>query len=145
MHESVKLRDHLSFLNEASARIGAGTDMGAVAFQFAAALVPRLADFAAVHLLDALFADGVPTPPAPGATASSLVRRVAVTHDEPPERWHALVPEGAVQVMHDTSPCHEAMATGVPVAVDRVTPDRAEAMALSHSPGNLYPLDDERA
>ncbi|MEZ0107742.1 serine phosphatase RsbU (regulator of sigma subunit)/anti-sigma regulatory factor (Ser/Thr protein kinase) [Catenulispora sp. EB89] len=141
----VDLRDHLSFLNEATERIGAGTDMVAIAGQFAAALVPRLADFASVHLLDALFVDGAPAPPAPGATASSLVRRVAVAHDEPPERWLSLVPEGAVQIMHDTSPCHEAMATGVPVWLDRVTPDRAEAMALSHSPGDLYPLVAERA
>ena len=89
--------------------------------------------------------DGAPAPPAPGATASSLVRRVAVAHDEPPERWLALVPEGAVQIMHATSPCHEAMATGMPVWLDRVTPDRAEAMALSHSPGDLYPLVAERA
>ncbi|MEY9904651.1 serine phosphatase RsbU (regulator of sigma subunit)/anti-sigma regulatory factor (Ser/Thr protein kinase) [Catenulispora sp. MAP12-49] len=139
------LRDHLKFLKEATEAIGTGVDMVAIARQFAAVLVPRLGDFASIHLLDALFVDGVPGPLSPHATAVSLMRRVAVAHDEPPGRWRAVVPEGAVQIMYATSPCHEAMATGLPVYVPSVAPARAEAMALSHGNRDVIPLVERRA
>jgi len=136
----VDLRDHLRFLKEATEAIGTGVDMVAIAQQFAALLVPRLGDFASVHLLDALFVDGAPAPFSPHATAVSLMRRVAVAHDEPPERWRLVVPEGAVQIMYATSPCHEAMATGLPVYVPSVEPTQAAAMALAHGTRDLIPL-----
>lgn len=139
------LRDHLRFLNEATEDIGTGVDMVAIAQRFAAVLVPRLGDFASVHLLDALFVDGAPAPLSPQASAMSLMRRVAVAHDEPPERWRLVVPEDAVQVMYATSPCHEAMATGRPVYVPSVEPARAAAMALAHGTGDLIPLVEGRA
>jgi serine phosphatase RsbU (regulator of sigma subunit)/anti-sigma regulatory factor (Ser/Thr protein kinase) len=141
----VDLRDHLKFLKEATEAIGTGVDMVAIARQFAAVLVPRLGDFASIHLLDALFVDGAPAPLSPHATAMSLMRRVAVAHDEPPGRWRTVVPEGAVQIMYATSPCHEAMATGAPVYVPSVAPARAAAMALDHANRDVIPLVAGRA
>lgn len=141
----MELRDQLRFLTEATEAIGASLDVVAIAQRLAAALVPRLGDFASVHLLDALFVDGAPAPLSPQATAVSLVRRVAVAHDGPPELWRGVVPEGAVQVMNPTSPCREAMATSQPVYVPRVDPAQAAAMALSHGTGDLVPLVVDRA
>jgi hypothetical protein len=112
----VDLRDHLSFLHEATAEIGAGPDMAAIAGRFAAALVPRLGDAASVHLLDALVADGAPAPAEPRAAAASPVRRVA--------------PAGPVQCLLPESPRHEAMATAAPVCYPRVEPDGRPYLAV---------------
>jgi anti-sigma regulatory factor (Ser/Thr protein kinase) len=139
------LRGQLWFLNEATTQIGASLDTVAVAESLAGALVPRLADFASVHLLDALFVDGAPAPLAPRATAGSPLRRVAVAHDESPAFWRDIVPEGAVHLMHPAGPGYEAMATGEPVCVDRIDDLHAVAMSRTHRTGDLRPLLDERA
>jgi anti-sigma regulatory factor (Ser/Thr protein kinase) len=112
----VDLRDHLSFLSEATAAIGAGPDMAAIAARFAAALVPRLGDDARVYLLDALFADGAPAPAGPRLAAAGPLRRVA--------------PGGAVELMSVTDPCYEAMATGEPVCVPKLDPDGRPCLAM---------------
>jgi serine phosphatase RsbU (regulator of sigma subunit) len=141
----VELRDQLRFLTEASERIGASLDVVAIARRFAAALVPSLADFASVHLLDALFVDGTVAPLSPRAAAESSVRRVAVAHDGLPDAWERVVPEGAVQIMPTVSPCHEAMATGATVHVPRVESAHAAALSLAHGTGDLIPLVTDRA
>jgi hypothetical protein len=112
----VDLRDHLSFLHEATAEIGAGPDLAAIAERFAAALVPRIGDTASVHLLDALVVDGAPAPAEAHAAAASPVRCVA--------------PVGAVQVLLPDSPRHEAMATRAPVCFPRVEPDGRPYLAV---------------
>ncbi|MBS2966559.1 SpoIIE family protein phosphatase [Actinocrinis puniceicyclus] len=139
------LREQLAFLNEATAQIGASLDTVTIAESFAGALVPRLADFASVHLLDALFVDGAPAPPAPRDTAGSPLRRVAVVHDEAPDRWRTVVPEGAVQLMHPTGPSYEAMVSGEPVWLTRVDDAHATAMTSTHRTGDVRPLLADRA
>ncbi|HZP54657.1 ATP-binding SpoIIE family protein phosphatase [Actinocrinis sp.] len=139
------LRDQLWFLNEATTQIGASLDTVDIAESLAGAMVPRLADFASVHLLDALIVDGAPAPPAPRATAASPLRRVAVAHDEPPAFWRDVVPEGAVHLMYPAGPGYEAMATGEPVGLDRIDDIHAVAMSRTHHTGDLRPLLAERA
>jgi len=139
------LRDQLWFLNEATTQIGASLDTVATAASFAGALVPRLADFASVHVLDALFVDGAPAPPAPRTTAASPLRRVAVAHDESPAFWRDIVPEGAVHLMHPAGPGYEAMATGEPVCLDRIDDLHKVAMSRTHHTGDLRPLLEDRA
>lgn len=139
------LRDQLWFLNEATAQIGASLDTVAIAESFAGAMVPRLADFASVHLLDALFVDGAPAPLEPRATAASPLRRVAVAHDEPAASWREVVPEGAVQQMYPAGPGYEAMASGEPVSLARVDDIHAAAMSRTHRTGDLRPLLADRA
>ncbi|HEU5353981.1 MAG TPA: SpoIIE family protein phosphatase [Actinocrinis sp.] len=139
------LRDQLWFLNEATAQIGASLDTVATARSFAGALVPRLADFASVHLLDALFVDGAPAPPAPRATAASPLRRVAVAHDESPAFWRDIVPEGSVHLMYPAGPGYKAMATGQPVCLDRIDDLHSVAMSRTHRTGDPRPLLEDRA
>lgn len=139
------LRDQLWFLNEATTQIGASMDTAATAESFAGALVPRLADFASVHVLDALFVDGAPAPPAPRATAASPLRRVAVAHDESPAFWRDIVPEGAVHLMYPAGPGYQAMATAEPVCLDRIDDLHAVAMSRTHHTGDPRPLLEDRA
>lgn len=110
------LRDHLSFLHEATAAIGAGPDLAAICARFAATLVPRLGDAVSVHLLDALVVDGAPAPAEPGAAAASPVRCVA--------------PAGQARLLLPESPRHEAMATRAPVCYPRVEPDGRPYLAV---------------
>jgi anti-sigma regulatory factor (Ser/Thr protein kinase) len=112
----VDLRDHLSFLNEATAEIGAGSDMSAIAARFAAALVPRLADYAGLYILEALFADGAPAPVVSTAAASGPMR--------------CLLPAGFVEPMDAADPCREAMASGEPVCIAKSARDGAPYLAV---------------
>jgi serine phosphatase RsbU (regulator of sigma subunit) len=133
----VELLDHLRFLNAATAAIGASPDMAAIVEQFADALVPRMADFACVHLLDALFMDGALAPLSPQATAGSPMRLAAVAHYEPSEHCRLVTPVGTVEIMHASSPCREAMATGQPVQLPQVDPAQDGRTARIHSGGDL--------
>jgi anti-sigma regulatory factor (Ser/Thr protein kinase) len=112
----VDLRDHLSFLHEATARIGAGRGMSAIAERFAAALVPRLADHASFYLLEALFAVGAPAPAVSRAAAAGPMRR--------------LLPAGCAEPMDATDPCREAMASGEPVCVPKGARDAGPYLAV---------------
>ncbi|MER5540538.1 SpoIIE family protein phosphatase [Streptomyces mirabilis] len=79
-----RLQEHLArqrmlLLSEASARIGTTADSGRTAQELADIAVPRLADFAAVDLLDAPRHGGEPSPAAPArplATTRTAVRSV---------------------------------------------------------------------
>ncbi|TDQ50256.1 SpoIIE family protein phosphatase [Actinorugispora endophytica] len=128
------LREPLLFLNEATVEIGASLDPERTARALADAMVPGIADFAAVHLLEALFSPhqlDVELPDSVRAL-SAEIRRVVVAHDEDPMHWSGIAPEGRIQVPSPTSPVHLAMATNEPVAVPRVDADLARELAGTH-------------
>ncbi|MFF3326490.1 SpoIIE family protein phosphatase [Streptomyces sp. NPDC002889] len=80
-------RQQKLLLNDAGARIGTTPDIQRTAQELADAAVPRLADFAAVDLLDAPRHGGEPPPPAPAqplTMARTAVR--SVPGDSPPPR-----------------------------------------------------------
>jgi len=127
------LRDRLGFLNEATMAIGASLDPEKTTWGLADALVPTLADFAAVHLVDAL---RLPHrlevgPPEPAPPSSRTLWQTAVTHDDHP-RWRALAVTGDTWTPVPAHPVHRAMAEGQPVvcSVDPVT-----AAVLGDGPG----------
>jgi hypothetical protein len=115
----VDLRDQLSFLHEATAGIGAVPDMAAIAERFAAALVPRLADSASVHLLDALFVDGAPAPATSQDAAESPVRQIAPA-----------VGGAVLRSMPAADACREAMATAAPVCRPGTEPGGRARLAV---------------
>ncbi|XES01503.1 hypothetical protein HEP87_64175 [Streptomyces sp. S1D4-11] len=99
-----RLQEHLArqrmlLLSEASARIGTTADSGRTAQELADIAVPRLADFAAVDLLDAPRHGGEPSSAAPAgplATTRTAVR--SVLNDGPAA--------SAAGTKTSTRPCH---------------------------------------
>jgi serine phosphatase RsbU (regulator of sigma subunit)/PAS domain-containing protein len=77
-------RQRMLLLSEASARIGTTADSGRTAQELAGIAVPRLADFAAVDLLDAPRHGGEPSPAAPAGPLSMTRAAVrSVLEDRP--------------------------------------------------------------
>ncbi|MEY9211348.1 SpoIIE family protein phosphatase [Thermobifida halotolerans] len=130
------LRQRLDFLNEATMAIGGSLDPEKSAFGFADALVPLLADFAAVHLHDTLLPPhplDIGLPESANALPRTL-RQTAVTHDGD-ARWAVLATEDGTWTPDPAHPAHRAMATGRPVVCDvdetvarALTGDRPETL-----------------
>jgi serine phosphatase RsbU (regulator of sigma subunit) len=140
--DRTELRDQMLFLNQATARIGVSLDIESVAREFAAALVPRLADFASVHVLDVLLAGDVPDPQIPAADHAfgAPLRRIAVASSTDDPAQLGATPEGEAQIMQATGPCQQAMASGEPVLITRVDWDLAQRLATTHPTGDIAPL-----
>ncbi|MFP3969528.1 SpoIIE family protein phosphatase [Actinomadura fulvescens] len=125
------------FLGEAGQRIGRSLDHLQASRALAEVLVPRLADFAAVELLERVAtADCGPAPHVVDDT--TLMRRVAVVHDGEPGRWDDAMPEGEASFLPDDSPFAEAMRTGRSVHVARAGREPARTTAAP------FPLRESR-
>jgi PAS domain S-box-containing protein len=74
--EQLRARERLQLVNEASTRVGTTLDVRRTAQEFADVLVPALADFVSVDLLDPEHGGDPPSEPPPPAAPVSL-RRVA--------------------------------------------------------------------
>ena len=100
------LREHLSSLCRATAKIGAAPDLEGTARALGQVMVPSLADFATVYVLDRLLSDSDPATADPHENpgAPGTFRRLASVHDPEQARWTRLAPEGEVQVMSPASP-----------------------------------------
>ncbi|MCQ0005892.1 PP2C family protein-serine/threonine phosphatase [Actinomadura madurae] len=95
-------------------------------------VVPRLADFAAVELLEGVVADSAP--PADEVDETTPMRRVAVVHNDEPGRWEEAVPEGEALFLPSGTPSVQAMRTGRPVHIPRV--DAGQAARFSAALGD---------
>jgi anti-sigma regulatory factor (Ser/Thr protein kinase) len=141
------LREHLVFLNDATIKIGASLDLEETVRGLANAVVPFLADFAVIHLLDRLLSEEIPGLGVRDGQEAGIaaLRRMVVVHDDEPARWLDTVPEGEVQVMMPASPGRRAMTSRQPVALPRIGPDQARALASTHPTGDLEPLIRDRS
>ncbi|MFA1548688.1 ATP-binding SpoIIE family protein phosphatase [Actinomadura chokoriensis] len=128
----------LTYLGEAGEQIGSSLDHLQAARTLAEVLVPRLADFAAVELLERVVADSAP--PAAEIDETTPMRRVAVAHTDDPGRWDEAVPEGEALLLPPRTPCVQAMRTGRPVHVRRVGPAQAARFAAAFGDRDLSPL-----
>lgn len=136
------IREHLEFLNEATAKIGASPDLEETVQGLARAVVPFLADFATVHLLEELVCAefpgfGVRHEQEPVVAA---LRRMAVAADNGPAGWRDAVPIGQTQVMHPGSPARQAMRSGQPLVLPPIGPRLARELASTHQAGDIEPL-----
>lgn len=123
------VREPLTYLGEAGQQIGSSLDHLQAARTLAEVLVPRLADFAAVELLERVVADSAP--PAAEVDETTQMRRVAVVHNDDPGRWDDVAPEGEPLLLSPGTPFVQAMRTGRPVHIPRVGPQRAGEIAAS--------------
>ncbi|WP_131732565.1 ATP-binding SpoIIE family protein phosphatase [Actinomadura formosensis] len=133
----------LAYLGEAGRQIGSSLDHLQAARTLAEVLVPRLADFAAVELLEGVVTDSAP--PAAEVDETTLMRRVAVAHNDEPGRWDDAVPEGEALLLPPGTPFVQAMRTGRPVHIRRVDPARAARLAAAFGGRDLRPLFTGRA
>ncbi|TDD95467.1 ATP-binding SpoIIE family protein phosphatase [Actinomadura rubrisoli] len=141
--ETMAVREHLAFLGEAGQQIGSSLDYLQSARTLAEVLVPRLADFAAVELLEGVVADS--SPPEADIDSATLMRRVAVVHNDEPGRWEEAVPEDEKLLLSERTPFVQAMRTGRAVHIPQVGPERARQISESFGERDLRPLFTGRA
>ncbi|MEO3830089.1 SpoIIE family protein phosphatase [Actinomadura sp. B10D3] len=113
----------LSYISAAGEQIGSSLDHLQAARTLAEVLVPRLADFAAVELLEGVVTDSAP--PADEVDETTPMRRVAVVHNDEPGRWDEAVPEDEALLLPSGTPFVQAMRTGRPVHLPRVDAEQA--------------------
>ncbi|MGW1991445.1 SpoIIE family protein phosphatase [Embleya sp. NPDC001921] len=102
-------RERLALLNEASVRIGTTLDVMQTAQELTDIVVPRLADFADVDLLDSLLRGEEPIP---GPITGSMVLRRVAQQSMLPGAPEAVVALGDVDVYTEHSPPAVCLATG---------------------------------
>src|SRR6266567_3861736 len=124
------LREHVLALHDATLKIGAGLGLEETVRGLGQAVVPFLADFAAIHLLDRLISEELPGAEDPHGNphAAGAVRRTAVVHGAEHGHWADMAPVGEVHVMSPANPGRQAMASGQPLLVPRITAEIASAM-----------------
>ncbi|MCP9213505.1 SpoIIE family protein phosphatase [Streptomyces sp. NEAU-Y11] len=103
-----RAQERLTLLNEASMRIGSTLDVIHTGQELAELVVPRLADFVSVDLVEALLSGDAPPP---GAVTGAVLRRVAhqSVRDGVPE---AVVNVGDVDFYTANSPQARCLASG---------------------------------
>ncbi|HLV75512.1 MAG TPA: SpoIIE family protein phosphatase [Vulgatibacteraceae bacterium] len=141
--DAAAVRESLAYLSEAGQQIGGSLDHLQAARKLAEVLVPRLADFASVELLERVVTDSAP--PADDVDETTRMRRVAVVHNDDHGRWDDLVPEGESLQMPSEAPLVKAMRTGRPVHIPDVGPGHAAEFAASFGDRDLRPLFAGRA
>ncbi|HEY3687474.1 MAG TPA: SpoIIE family protein phosphatase [Streptosporangiaceae bacterium] len=141
--ENRQLKERLSFLNDASSRIGGELDLSRTARDLAEMIVPRFADFASIQMLeDVLLTERVPEG-APGEAA--LLRRVALSHVDEPGRWDDIAPLGEVGGHPADVPYMEGLRTGKPFHLPVVRPELAAELAGHYTDRDMVPLLENRS
>ncbi|WP_455358991.1 ATP-binding SpoIIE family protein phosphatase [Streptomyces sp. SYSU K21746] len=117
-------RDHLRWLNEASVRIGTTLDLSTTSQEFADFTVPRLADAAAVDLLESVLQgeEGARPSGARPVTRALAVSAIDVLGSLEPD------PVGEISSSRPTYATH-CLTTGKPVLIKRIRPDEFERVA----------------
>ncbi|GGX88025.1 SpoIIE family protein phosphatase [Streptomyces minutiscleroticus] len=116
--DQFRAEERLRLVNEASVRIGSTLDVTCTAQELADVLVPALADFVSVDLLDPL--EGGGDPDTEHLSAPVALRRVAhrSMHPGAPE---AVVEPGRADVYPESSPQADSLLTGRTVVIDDLT------------------------
>jgi len=141
--ENRQLKERLSFLNEASSRIGGQLDLPRAAREMAETIVPRFADYASIHVLeDVLIRERLPDS-APSGTA--LLRRVAVSHTDEPGRWDDLTPVDEVMRHSTAVPYLDGLRSGRPYYLPMVGPEEAAEIAANYDDRDMTPLLENRS
>ncbi|GAA5005969.1 SpoIIE family protein phosphatase [Kitasatospora paranensis] len=125
--------EQLALLSEVGSRVGTTLDLDTTARELCEVLVPRVADFACVDLLDGLISDS--ELPEERPDDRTMLRRVArAVHTTPHSaagHWDHVLDEGALLAMPRSTPPGLALQENQPVLVPVISPDVAVDYAAS--------------
>ncbi|WP_371498336.1 SpoIIE family protein phosphatase [Kitasatospora sp. NBC_00374] len=135
--------DQLALLSEVGGRVGTTLDLDTTARELCDVLVPRVADFACVDLLDGLISDS--ELPRDRPDDSTMLRRVARVFNAGSGNWNHVLDEGRLLAMPRSTPPGLALQENKPVLVPVITPDVAVEYAASLGGPELVPLVVDRS
>ncbi|WP_078910969.1 SpoIIE family protein phosphatase [Streptomyces sp. NRRL WC-3742] len=130
--------EQLALLNEVGGKVGTTLDLGFTAHELCQVLVPRIADFACVDLVDGLISDS--ELPVSRPDDDTMLRRVALVHNETGGVWEHVLPEGALVSMPRRTPPGMALQLNQPVLVPVITDDVAVDYAIALGGVRLAPV-----
>ncbi|MFD8479167.1 SpoIIE family protein phosphatase [Kitasatospora sp. NPDC059673] len=127
----------LALLASVGSQVGTTLDLDTTARELCQVLVPRVADFACVDLLDGLLSDGeLPADPPDDRT---VLRRVARAFNAASPRWNHVLDEGSLRTMPRSTPPGLALQENQPVLVPLISADVAVDYAASLGGPELEP------
>ncbi|RPE33551.1 ATP-binding SpoIIE family protein phosphatase [Kitasatospora cineracea] len=127
----------LALLASVGSQVGTTLDLDTTARELCEVLVPRVADFACVDLLDGLISDSeLPVALPDDAT---MLRRVARTFNASSQRWNHVLDEGALMAMPRSTPPGLALQENQPVLVPLISADVAVDYAAALGGPELEP------
>ncbi|MFJ1707807.1 SpoIIE family protein phosphatase [Kitasatospora sp. NPDC088346] len=135
--------DQLALLSEVGGRVGTTLDLDTTARELCDVLVPRVADFACVDLLDGLISDS--ELPRDRPDDSTMLRRVARVFNAGSGNWNHVLDEGRLLAMPRSTPPGLALQENKPVLVPVITADVAVEYAASLGGPELVPLVVDRS
>ncbi|MFE4512889.1 SpoIIE family protein phosphatase [Kitasatospora sp. NPDC056783] len=130
--------EQLALLNEVGGNVGTTLDLGFTAHELCRVLVPRVADFACVDLVDGLISDS--ELPAARPDDDTMLRRVALVYNETGGAWDHVLAEGSLVSMPRRTPPGMALQLNQPVLVPVVSSDVAVDYAIALGGARLAPV-----
>ncbi|MEU8923560.1 SpoIIE family protein phosphatase [Kitasatospora sp. NPDC048545] len=130
--------EQLALLNEVGGKVGTTLDLGFTAHELCKVLVPRVADFACVDLVDGLISDS--ELPVARPDDDTMLRRVALVHNETGGAWEHVLTEGSLVSMPRRTPPGMALQLNQPVLVPVVSADVAVDYAIALGGVRLAPV-----
>ncbi|WP_405360608.1 SpoIIE family protein phosphatase [Kitasatospora sp. NBC_00085] len=121
--------EQLALLNEVGGKVGTTLDLGFTAHELCQVLVPRVADFACVDLVDGLISDS--ELPEARPDDDTMLRRVALVFNESAGQWDHVLTEGSLVAMPRHTPPGMALQLNQPVLVPVVSQDVAVDYAVA--------------
>ncbi|WP_369183565.1 SpoIIE family protein phosphatase [Streptomyces sp. Y1] len=130
--------EQLALLNEVGGKVGTTLDLGFTARELCQVLVPRVADFACVDLVDGLISDS--ELPVARPDDDTILRRVALVCNETGGVWDHVLAEGSLVSMPRRTPPGMALQLNQPVLVPAVSADVAVDYASALGDARLAPV-----
>ncbi|WP_063752507.1 SpoIIE family protein phosphatase [Streptomyces sp. NRRL S-350] len=130
--------EQLALLNEVGGKVGTTLDLGFTAHELCQVLVPRVADFACVDLVDGLISDS--ELPVSRPDDDTMLRRVALVCNETGGAWDHVLSEGSLVSMPRRTPPGMALQLNQPVLVPVVSADVAVDYAIALGGVRLAPV-----
>ncbi|MEV7602896.1 SpoIIE family protein phosphatase [Kitasatospora sp. NPDC089797] len=130
--------EQLALLNEVGGKVGTTLDLGFTAHELCQVLVPRVADFACVDLVDGLISDS--ELPVARPDDDTMLRRVALVFNEAGGAWDHVLSEGSLVSMPRRTPPGMALQLNQPVLVPVVSADVAVDYAIALGGVRLAPV-----
>ncbi|MFH8379980.1 SpoIIE family protein phosphatase [Kitasatospora sp. NPDC018058] len=130
--------EQLALLNEVGGKVGTTLDLGFTARELCQVLVPRVADFACVDLVDGLISDS--ELPVARPDDDTMLRRVALVFNETGGAWDHVLSEGSLVSMPRRTPPGMALQLNQPVLVPVVSADVAVDYAIALGGARLVPV-----